>query len=324
MAKQITRRLISVFATLFLSTILIFVLIRISPGDPVKMFLGSPADMPLINTSAYEERVSELRTELGLDQSFSVQYMNWLKRLVRFDMGTSLYTKQPVGQEIAQRIPATLMLSCCALLIQLFLGLVFGIISAVKAGKAPDGIIRFVCVFFASLPGFVLGLSLLSLFAVTYHVYEISNSAAISRLWLPAVTLGLIGAPQLTRMVRASMLSELGQPYVISALARGLRRSEVILGAFRNALIPIATMITHTFATLMGGSVIIESVFTWPGIGEYALTSVLRQDYPVIQAYAVVTVSIVIMINLLSDLLYALLDPQIYRKGAAISEKNSN
>jgi peptide/nickel transport system permease protein len=322
MIKPILHRLISVIVTLFLSTILIFVLIRMAPGDPVRMFLGSPSDMPLLNTSAYEERVEELRDELGLDQSMPIQYINWLKRLVHFDMGTSIYTKQPVGQEILQRIPATLLLSSCAMLIQLLIGVVFGILSAVKAGKATDGIIRFICVFFASLPGFVLGLSLLSFFAVTLQVYEISNSAEISRLWLPAITLGLIGAPQLTRMIRANMLSELGQLYVTSALARGLRRREVLMGTFRNALIPIATMITHTFATLMGGSVIIESVFTWPGIGEYALTSVLRHDYPVIQAYAVVTVSIVIIINLLAELLYALLDPQIYRKGAAIHEKN--
>ncbi|MDR2360245.1 MAG: ABC transporter permease [Oscillospiraceae bacterium] len=207
MAKQITKKLFSIIMTLFLSTILIFVLIRMAPGDPVKMFIGYPADMPMLNTAAYEERVAQLRAELGLDQSIPIQYVNWLKRLVRFDMGTSIYTKRSVGMEIARRIPATLMLSCTALLIQIFWGVLFGIVSAVKAGKMADSIIRFVCVFFASLPGFVLGLTLLSLFAVSIHVYEISSNADISRLWLPAVTLAVIGMPQLTRMVRASMLS---------------------------------------------------------------------------------------------------------------------
>ena len=315
--RRLLIRFASGFVTLFFSTILIFVLIRLSPGDPVKMFLGTPSDMPLLGSSEYEERVDALRTELGLDQGIVVQYVHWLKRLSQFDMGTSIYTKRPVGLEIASRLPATLLLSSLALLIQLALAIPLGILSAVNAGRALDGAIRLVCVFFSSLPGFVVGLMLLSFFAVTFHVYEISNSASLSRLWLPAVTLGIAGAPQLARMVRACMLSEFGQIYITSALARGLPRNRVITNALRNALIPITTMVSLTFATLMGGSVITESIYTWPGIGEYALTSVLWHDYPVIQAYAVVTVSVVILINMLADLLYALLDPQIHRKGAA-------
>jgi peptide/nickel transport system permease protein len=314
--KRLMIRFASGLVTLFLSTILIFVLIRASPGDPVKMFLGTPSDMPLMGSAEYEERVDALRAELGLDQSIVVQYIHWVKRLSRFDMGTSIYTKRPVSQEIANRLPATLLLSSLALLIQLALGITLGILSAVNAGRVLDGVVRFICVFFSSLPGFVVGLILLSFFAVTLHVYEISNNTSLTRLWLPAVTLGIAGAPQLARMVRACMLSEFGQTYITSALARGLPRNKIVTNALRNALIPITTMVSLTFATLMGGSVIIESIYTWPGIGEYALTSVLWHDYPVIQAYAVVTVSIVILINMLAELIYALLDPQIYKKGA--------
>nr|NSL47337.1 ABC transporter permease [Dendrosporobacter quercicolus DSM 1736]SDL85765.1 peptide/nickel transport system permease protein [Dendrosporobacter quercicolus] len=307
----------SVLITLFLSTILIFVLIRLAPGDPVTLFLGQPSDMPLVNTPAYEARVIELRQELGLNQNIFVQYVNWMKRLLRLDLGTSIYTGRPVAVEIGERLPATLMLSVTALLLQIVLGIVFGIISAVRAGKLADSVIRFVCVFFASLPGFVIGLALLSVFAVNFHFYEISSSSELHRLWLPAVTLGLIGAPQLTRMVRASMLSEFGQTYITATLSRGLSRRHVVLYALRNALIPITTMISLTFATLMGGSVVIESIFAWPGIGDYAMTSVMRKDYPVIQGYAVITVSIVAVINLIVDLIYTLLDPQIGSKGGA-------
>lgn len=317
MQRQLLRRLLAGLVTLIFSTILIFVLIRVAPGDPVKMFLGSPADMPLVNTEEYKEKVQQLREELGLDKSMHVQYFNWIGRLLKFDMGTSIYTKQPVGIEIAQRIPATLLLSFSALLVQLLLSLFMGTVSAVKAGQTIDGIIRLICVFLASVPGFVLGLSLLLIFAVHFHFYEISYSAEISRLWLPAITLGIITTPQLSRVIRASLLSEMGQLYVISSMARGLPRKKVLSQALRNALIPVITLTTYTFATLMGGSVIIESIFSWPGIGEYALTSVLRQDYPVIQAYAFITVLIIIVINLIADLLTPLLNPQMNRKGGS-------
>jgi peptide/nickel transport system permease protein len=314
--KDVLRRLLSVLITLFLSSMLIFAVLRLSPGDPVKLFLGEPG---LADAETYNAHVNELRTKLGLDNSIPVQYCNWLRRLAHVDFGTSIYTKRPVGVEIASRLPATLVLSALALAIQLALSLPLGIVSAVRAGGAADGIIRVVCVFFASLPGFVLGFFLLSIFAVRTHIYEISNSAAMTRLWLPAITLGVVGAPQLIRMVRTCMLSEFGRIYVISALARGLPRRKIVLGALRNAMVPIMTMISQTFATLMGGSVIIESIFSWPGIGEYAISSVLRHDYPVIQAYAVVTVAIVSAINLLADLAYTLLNPQMRAKRGGVN-----
>lgn len=314
MYKIVFRRLFEVLVTLFCATLIIFVLTRLAPGDPVELLLGRPGEVAMSDTQAHAEKVKELRSQLGLDQNVMVQYIAWLKALVRFDLGTSIHTGRPVSSEIARRLPATILLSIPALLIQLVLGLLFGIISAVKAGKTCDSAIRLICITLASTPAFVIGLILLYLFAVVFDAYEIRTVASIERLWLPAITLGLMGTPQLIRIVRASMLAEFGQIYVLSALSRGLGRKSVVKHALRNALLPVSTMSALSLASLIGGAVVIESVFSWPGIGKYALDSILLHDYPVIQAYALVIVSLVIFINLLVDLMYARIDPRIHSK----------
>ncbi len=315
MYKVIFQRVASALITLFCASLIIFVLIRLAPGDPIELLLGRPGELAVNNPAVYEERANELRRQLGLDQNLMTQYIQWLKRLTSFELGTSIHTGRAVGTEIAERLPATLLLSTAALAIQLVLGVLFGITSALKAGKFRDNIIRFICVAFASVPAFVIGLVLLSVFSVTFHVYEISSSAELHRLWLPAVTLGLVGAPQLIRMVRANLLSELGRTYIVSALSKGLSRRLVVRHALRNALLPIVTMVALSFTTLIGGSVVVESIFSWPGIGNYAMNSVLLHDYPVIQGYAVIMVSAVIAINLLVDLMYVVIDPRIHNKG---------
>jgi peptide/nickel transport system permease protein len=156
-----------------------------------------------------------------------------------------------------------------------------------------------------------MGLALLYLFGVSLHAFEISSDASMHRLWLPALVLSLSGLPQLTRMVRANLLAELGQTYVASALARGLSGWHVVKHALRNALLPTITMIALSFVTMISGAVIVETIFSWPGIGNYALNSIVFHDYPVIQGYALIMVAAVITINLLVDLLYALIDPRI-------------
>jgi peptide/nickel transport system permease protein len=218
---------------------------------------------------------------------------------------------------MAERFPATVLLSVSALLIQVVLGLFFGTVSALKAGKIYDNAIRLACVALASTPAFVIGLFLLSLFSVTLGAYEISSEASLTRLWLPAITLGLIGSPQLIRIVRANMLSEFGKVYVLSALSRGLNRKRVVRHVLRNALLPVITMVGLSLTALISGAVVIESIFSWPGIGKYALDSIMLKDYPVIQGYAFVMVSIVILIHLFVDVVYALIDPRVHRKGEA-------
>ena len=317
------RKLLAAVLTLFCATLILFVLTRLSPGDPVKVLLNRSAEVAMSDTAAYQQKADELRSQWGLDQSVTDQYLRWVTGLLKLDLGNSMHTGRPVSTEIAERLPATALLAVAALLLQLVLGLVFGALSAISAGKWSDHVIRWICVAVASIPVFVIGLVFLLWFAVRLGVYEISSEASLSRLWLPAVTLGLIGAPQLIRVVRANMLAELGQLYVQSALARGLALRLIIRQVMRSTLLPVLTMASLSLAALVSGAVVVESIFAWPGIGKYALDSILLKDYPVIQGYAFVMVTAVILINLLTEVVYSILDPRIRRKGVATSESTA-
>jgi len=311
MHKTLLRRGIEALVTLLCATLVIFLLTRLSPGDPVRLYMSASADVAMSDTTAFEAKAAELRAEWGLDRGFAAQYADWIERMLRLDLGASLHTGRPVADEIAERLPATLALSAAALLLQLLLGVSAGTYSALRAGKPSDGIIRLACVVLASAPGYVIGLLLLSLFAVTLDAYEISSTASLDRLWLPAAVLGLVGAPPFIRVVRASVLTEFGQLYVLSSMARGLPRIKVMLHALRNALLPVVTMTGLSLTSLIGGSVVIESIFAWPGIGQYALDSILRKDYPVIQGYACVTVALVVVVHYMIDILYLYADPRL-------------
>lgn len=315
MYSMLFRRLAGAIVTLFCATLVLFIIVRLAPGDPVQLILwaNNPGEYAISNTEAYQDWLNEVRAQNGLDRHIIIQYLQWLKRLASFDLGNSIHTGRPIATEIAERIPATVLLSVAALIIQLVFGVILGIKSALNTGKVIDNGIRFACVLFASVPAFVAGLALLSVFSVTLHIYEIGSSAGIHRLWLPALTLGLTGMPQIIRMIRANLLSELGQPYIAAVLARGLSKGVVIKHALKNALLPIITMIALSFTTMISGAVVVENIFSWPGIGNYALNSVMFHDYPVIQGYALIMVAAVIAINLLVDLLYSVIDPRIYR-----------
>jgi peptide/nickel transport system permease protein len=291
----------------------LFVMIRLAPGDPIMLLVGQPGDLGVGDTKLMQKRIEDMRAEHGLDQSIMTQYGRWLKNLATLNLGDSILTGRSIATEIGERMPATLLLSLVALFMQILLGIAGGIYTAMKAGKIPDAVIRFFCVFFASIPAFVMALFFLSLCAVKFHIYEISSSGGIHRLWLPAFTLGLAGAPPIIRIVRANMLSELGQVYITSAISRGLSKWLVLKNAFHNTLLPAITTIGLSLTHLVGGSVVIESIFSWPGIGNYAMNSILKHDYPAIQGYAVVTITIVIIINLVVDLTYILIDPRIRR-----------
>ncbi|MFC4597168.1 ABC transporter permease [Cohnella hongkongensis] len=317
MLRLIVRKLLEALITLLGATWILFVLVRLAPGDPVKLLLGSGAEVALSDSQAFDRKAAELREELGLNENVAVQYVSWLKRLAQADLGSSIHTGMAVGAELADRLGATLALSLSALTVQVGLGLLLGMASALKAGKLADNAVRLACVVLASVPAFVVGLALLGLFAVTLGAYEISSEASPGRLWLPAVAMGLLGAAQFARVVRAQLLSELGRTYVLSALARGLSRRLVVRHALRNALLPLVTLIALSLTATIGGAVVIESVFSWPGIGKYALDGIMRKDYPVIQGYAVVMISLVVLIHFVVEVAYALLDPRVARKKEA-------
>ena len=309
--NMIFRRIGSSIVTLLLASMIIFTLVRFAPGDPIDLALGlGPGDLG-VNTEMLEDRKEELREQHGLNESISVQYLNWLRKLVFFDLGESMRTGLPITQELGRRIPATLLLSIAALLIETIIGILVGFYSAVRAGKIQDEIIRIGCVILASLPAFILSLLLLFLFAVQLHWYKISSQVELYRLWVPALTLGVIGSPQIVRMVRATMLSELGKLYVSATQSRGLSKRKILQGAFRNALLPIITTLALSFAHLVGGAVVIESIFNWPGLGNYAMSSILIHDYPAVQGYTLLTVATVILINLIVEIAYILVDPRV-------------
>lgn len=310
MGKRLLIVVLQTLLTVFAASLILFVLIRFAPGDPAKQLIGRAMDMAL-EAEVYEQAVNELRQEMGLNENLPDQYVSWVGSLVRLDLGTSFYTGRDVSEEIAERLPATFWLAGTALLIQVLSGLTLGMLSARYAGTWLDTAVRIGCVILASVPGFVVGLLLLLLLAVHWGQYAISSQADLSRLWLPALTMGLLGAPQMIRVVRANLLSELGQVYVQAALSRGFRAWRVMGHAMRNALLPTITLIGLSLTAYVSGAVVIESIFSWPGVGEYALNGILHHDYPALQGYAVVMVLSVVLIHLVVEMLYAWFDPRI-------------
>lgn len=309
-ANALLKKLAEMGLTLLLATLALFVLTHMAPGDPVRLMLGEP-EIGTANSELYRQRYAEMRQELRLDDGLLLQYGMWVKRLFRFDLGRSIHTRRPVRTELLERLPATLQLAAPALLMQAILGIALGVASAVHRGRAADHAVRVVCVVLASIPVFALGLVLLYLFGVRHALYTIANEAAWERLWLPAVTLALIAAPPLVRMIRTNLLQEFGKPYVLAALSRGLPRRQIVRGAFRNVLLPVVTTTALSATSLVGGAVVVESVFSWPGIGKYALDSILLHDYPVIQGYGFVTIVMILLINFGVDAVYVCLDPRL-------------
>lgn len=308
--RRVLNRLGVFFVTVFLSTFVLFALIRLAPGDPVKILLGNPESAD-VQSDAYKERYDKVRRELHLHESIPSQYLRWLNNSLRLNLGKSIYSDQPVTRELAEKLPATIALTVPAIAIQVILGLGLGVISALNANRWSDNLIRLYCSVVSSLPGFSISLILIYFFAVTLGSYEISTEASLKRLWLPAATLGVISSPGFIRLVRSSVLEEMGKLYVANDLALGKKRRVVVSGILNNVSLQIITVTSTTFANLIGGSVVIESVFSWPGIGKYAMDSILMLDYPVIQGYGLLMVVLVILINTFVDLVYIWFDPQI-------------
>jgi len=313
MGRRLLITVLQMLITVFVASLVLFALIRLAPGDPAKLLIGRTMEIAW-DAAAYETTLNELREEMGLNGSVFSQYVSWIGSLLQLDLGTSFYTDRSVAAEIGERLPSTLLLAGTALIIQTVIGLLVGILSAVHSGTWFDTVVRLLCVGLASVPGFVIGLVLLLVLAVQMGVYEISSQAALSRLWLPALTMGLLGAPQVVRVVRANLLSELGQVYIQSALSRGLGSTRAVGHAMRNVLLPTITLMGLSFTSYISGAVVIESVFAWPGLGEYALNGILHKDYPALQGYALVMVLSVVVIHLMVEALYVWLDPRMMRR----------
>lgn len=307
MSHYILRRLVLLVPVWLGITLLAFGLGRLAPGDPARLIAAQLADGP--PTAA---QIEQARREFGLDAPLPAQYLRWVRNLLVGDLGLSFKTGGPVLGELSRRFPATLQLGVAGLLVGLGLALPLGIIAAVRRGAAADHFSRVVALAGASLPSFWLGFLLIILFAVRLRLLPVAGRGSLRHLILPAFTLGFGMAAPLTRLMRSSMLEVLGDDFIKTARAKGLHERTVILRhAFRNALIPVATVVGMSFGHLLGGAVIVETVFAWPGLGKFVVDSILARDYPLIQGYVLFMGTIFVLINLGVDLLYVWLDPRI-------------
>ena len=282
---------------------LVFALIHLIPGDPAQSMLGE---------DAAEEDVAALRTRLGLDRPLLEQYGGFLTRAMRGDLGTSLRTNEPVAQALGDRLPATLELAAAAMIVAIGVALPLGIVAAVWRGTMVDHAATTLALAGISIPSFWLGPLLAIIFAIELGWLPVSGRGTWGHLVLPAISLGAPLAAILARMTRASLLEELREPYVQAARARGASWTRVVLRhAFRNSLIPVVTLLGLQFGAVLTGAVITETIFAWPGIGRLLIQSIGFRDYPVVQGCILFIAVTYVGMNLLTDLVYGVLDPRI-------------
>lgn len=302
MRRFVVRRLVQAVLVVFGVSLVVFCVVRLS-GDPTYLML-SP--------NATEEDRRRFARELGLDRPLYVQYIVFVQRAVGGDFGRSLRYNQSALALVLERLPATLELSLAALLVSLVVAIPAGVVSALRRGTPVDNLTMLGALFGQSMPVFWLGIMLILLFSVRLPVFPTSGRGTVAHLILPAVTLGLYSTARVTRLVRAGMLEVIGQEYIRTAWAKGLTDRVVIYKhALRNTLIPVVTIVGLELGTLLGGAVITETVFAWPGIGRLAVTAIFQRDYPVVQAAVCVTALVFVLSNLLVDLVYGWLDPRI-------------
>jgi peptide/nickel transport system permease protein len=297
------KRLISFCTVVFGVLSLTFLLIHLVPGDPVEVMLGESASLA-------DREV--LRAELGLNQSVASQFGLYLSRLAHADFGVSIHSKTPIIDLIKTRYPATLKLALLALLIGVGVGVPLGIYAALKAGHWQDLLVTIVSVRLSAMPAFWLGPMLMLIFAVWLAVLPVSGMDSPSSIILPALTLGIGLSAILTRMTRTSLLEVLNEDFIRTARAKGLTERQVILRhALRAALLPIITIVGLQMGSLLAGTVITETIFSWDGIGRLLVESIEKRDYPVTQACVLLVALSYVVVNMLTDLVYRLADPRI-------------
>ena len=303
MRSYLLRRLGQAALTLAGVSLLVFVILRVIPGDPAKMLL--PEGAP-------QSAVDALNRELGLREPIWVQYGIFLRSVVRGDFGQSFQYRAPALQVVVERAPATIQLAFAAMLLTVLVGVSLGVLAAVRRGTGYDYAGTVLAVLGQSLPNFWLGIMLILLFGVTLRWLPTSGFQGWSYLVLPSITLAAFPTALVARLTRSSLLEILGQEYVRTGRAKGLSERAVIWRhALRNAMIPLLTVLGLQIGTLLGGAVITESIFAWPGMGKLVVDAIFFRDFPVVQTVLIISATIFVVINLLIDLLYTVLDPRI-------------
>ncbi|MCC6799056.1 MAG: ABC transporter permease [Anaerolineae bacterium] len=331
MAKYVARRIIESVPVVVGVSILVFMLLHLIPGDPATTILGERATT---------QSIAELRARLGLDRPLYEQYFIWVGKMLQGDLGNTVRGNIPVADEIATRFPATVELSLAALLLSTAVGVPLGVISAIKRNSLIDTLTMFGALFGVSIPVFVLGLLLIFLFGVELgwlpFVGRLSSDISIQRrtglhlvdallsgnmkgfkdalehLVLPTITLATVSLAITARITRSAMLEVLNQDYIRTARAKGLKARNIVMShAFRNALLPIVTIIGLSLGRLLSGAVLTETIFSWPGVGKWLFDSIIARDYPIVQSMTLIIALVFIVVNLAVDMLYAVIDPRI-------------
>jgi peptide/nickel transport system permease protein len=304
MWQYIGRRLLISIPLLLGLTVLVFSMVHLLPGDPVQVILATSGATP--------DAVAKLRSQLGLDLPLHIQYLRYLNGLLHGDMGSSLFTYRPVTEIIRQNAGATLELAFSAMLLALMVGIPLGILAAVFKDSWIDHLAMTLAVVGVSAPGFWTALLMILLFSVVLQLLPSGGYGTLKQLIMPTLVLGLSGAAVMARLTRSSMLEVLGQEYVVTARAKGGSEPYVLVRhALKNCLIPIVTVAGLQFGFLLGGTVVTETVFARPGLGRTAVEAILYKDIPVVQGIVLFVAVIYMLVNLLVDLCYALLDPRI-------------
>lgn len=304
------RRVLAALPTLLGVLVVVFLVVHLIPGDPVRALLGDQATA---------EQVARTRQDLGLDRPLAVQFVDYLARLVQGDLGVSIASRQPVADQILARLPSTATLAVAGVLVSVLIGVPLGIVSATRRGRIADFVTLVVSTVGVAAPSFWIGILLSTVFAIHLGWLpaigggEPGDTGSILRaLVLPATALGLSGMALVARMTRSSMLDVLGEDYVRTARAKGLaERLVVYRHALWNAAIPIITVIGLNFGHLLGGTIVMETVFARPGIGKLLLDAILGRDYPVVQGVTLVIAVSFLLVNLLTDLTYPYFDPRL-------------
>ncbi|PJO44769.1 nickel ABC transporter permease subunit NikB [Lysinibacillus xylanilyticus] len=290
-------------------SILTFVFIRFVPVEPAEVILR------LARVAPTEEAIQALREELGTDKPFFIQYLLWIKGVLHLDFGTSFVSKLPVAHELFAKLPATIELAVAAFVLILGISMPLGIISALYKHSFIDKVIRLFTVMSVSIPTFWLGFLLLYLFSLKLGIFPTNGKGTLAHLVLPAFALALPTIGLFVQFIRSAIIEELRQHYVQYAQLRGLKNSVILVRhVLRNAVIPLSTLLGMTLGNLLGGAVIVEQVFSWPGLGRYLIESIINRDYPVVQCYVLIIAVIYVLTNLCTDVLHRLLDPHLMMK----------
>ncbi|MFE1627443.1 nickel ABC transporter permease [Brevibacillus reuszeri] len=303
MAQYLWNRLAAGLLVVFGISVFTFALVHMIPGDPVRMMLGQKAT---------QEQVEQVREQMGLNKPLVEQYATYITGIVQGDFGTSLKTGQPVLKEITNRFPATVKIAVSAIFIAIVVGIAMGMVAAKYKDTIVDRAVLTLATLGVSIPGYWLGLLLMLLFAVKWKWFPIAGGTGLKDLVLPAVTLGVYASTIICRLTRSGMLEVLSQDYIRTARAKGIDETIILFRhAFRNVMIPVVTVVGLQMASLLGGAVLIEQVFSWPGIGTLAIDAIFSRDFPMIQGTTLFMGIVYVSVNILIDLLYGFIDPRI-------------